>query len=48
MSLTPQFGKIVPSQKQELLNSNYLKFNDGAGGGGDTDTFAQQYMPEIY
>ena len=47
MSLTPQFGTIVPSQKQELLNSNYLKFNDGAAAG-DTDTFAQQYLPEIY
>ena len=47
MSLTPQFGAIVPSQKQELLNSNYLKFNDGAAAG-DTDTFAQQYLPEIY
>ena len=29
MSLSPQFGSIIPSQKQELLNSNYLKFNDG-------------------
>jgi hypothetical protein len=47
MSLNPQFGAIVPSQKQELLNSNYLKFNDGAAAG-DTDTFAQQYLPEIY
>jgi hypothetical protein len=47
MSLTPQFGKIVPSSTQELLNSNYLKFNGGAGLG-DTDTFAQQYLPEIY
>ena len=47
MSLTPQFGTIVPSQKQELLNSNYLKFNDGTVAG-DTDTFAQQYLPEIY
>jgi hypothetical protein len=47
MSLTPQFGAIVPSQKQELLNYNYLKFNDGAAAG-DTDTFAQQYLPEIY
>ena len=24
-TLTPQFGTILPSQKQELLNSNYLK-----------------------
>ncbi|MCP4162093.1 MAG: hypothetical protein GY760_18625 [Deltaproteobacteria bacterium] len=47
MSLTPQFGSLKPSQKQEILNSNYLKFNDGAGAG-NTDTFAQQYLPEIY
>jgi len=46
MSLTPQFGTIVPSQRQELLDSNFLKFNDG--GAGNTDTFAQQYLPEIY
>ncbi len=46
MSLTPQFGSLIPSQKQELLDSNYLKFNDG--GAGNTDTFAQQYLPEVY
>ena len=46
MSLDPQFGSLIPSQKQELLNSNYLKFNEA--GGGNTDTFAQQYLPEIY
>jgi len=45
MSLSPQFGSLKPSQKQEILDSNYLKFNDGANG---TDTFAQQYLPEIY
>ena len=28
MSLTPQFGAIVPSQVQQLLNSNYLSFTD--------------------
>jgi hypothetical protein len=38
---------LKPSQKQEILDSNYLKFNDGALAG-DTDTFAQQYLPEIY
>ena len=51
MSLTPQFGKIVPSQSQELLNSNYLQFDSTAGGAYDaekTSTFAQQYLPEIY
>ena len=47
MSLTPTFGSLKPSQKQEILDSNYLKFNDGAAAG-DTDTFAQQYLPEIY
>jgi len=47
MALTPLFGDIVPSQKQQLLDTNYLSFNGGAGTG-DTDTFAQQYLPEIY
>jgi hypothetical protein len=43
MSLTPQFGSIVPSQSQQLLQSNYLQFNTGTG-----NDFAQQYLPEIY
>ena len=47
MSLSPQFGSLVPSQSQEILNSNYLQFNGGAGAG-DTNSFAQQYLPEIY
>ena len=42
MSLTPQFGSLVPSQTQQLLASNYLQFNNGA------NDFAQQYLPEIY
>jgi hypothetical protein len=42
MSLTPQFGSLVPSQQQQLLTSNYLQFNNGA------NDFAQQYLPEIY
>jgi len=42
MSLTPQFGSLVPSQSQQLLQSNYLQFNNGA------NDFAQQYLPEIY
>ena len=46
MSLTPQFGAIVPSQKQELLNSNYLQWTDSAGD--NFADFAQQYLPEIY
>ncbi len=47
MSLTPQFGSLIPSSQQEILNSNYLQFN-GGGAVGDTNTFAQQYLPEIY
>ena len=42
-TLTPQFGSILPSQKQELLNSNYLKFNTGGA-----NDFIQQYLPEVY
>jgi len=47
MSLQPQFGSIIPSQTQEILDSNYLQFNGGANVG-DSDTFAQQYLPEVY
>ena len=47
MSLTPQFGSITPSQKQQILSDNFLSFNGGANPG-DSDTFAQQYLPEIY
>jgi len=47
MSLQPQFGSIIPSQTQEILDSNYLQFNGGANPG-DSDSFAQQYLPEIY
>jgi len=43
MSLSPQFGSIVPSQLQQTLANNYLTFDGGAGG-----NFAQQYLPEIY
>ena len=46
MALTPQFGSLIPSQAQELLNSNYLQFNGGASR--RFNTFAQQYLPEIY
>jgi len=48
MSLTPQFGSLVPSQAQEVLNSNYLQFNSNAAGAQNTNSFAQQYLPEIY
>ena len=47
MALNPQFGGLIPSGTQEILNSNYLQFNGGAAAG-DTNTFAQQYLPEIY
>ena len=43
MALSPEFGSIVPSQKQQALNTNYLNFSDGSG-----NDFAQQYLPEIY
>jgi len=46
MALTPQFGSIVPSQKQEVLNSNYLQWTDKAAA--DFVDFAQQYLPEVY
>jgi len=42
MALSPVFGSIKPSQKQQALSDNYLSFTDG-----DND-FAQQYLPEIY
>ncbi len=45
--ISPLFGSIVPSQKQQLLDTNFLSFNGGSGAG-DSDTFAQQYLPEIY
>ena len=47
MALDPLFGSIVPSQKQQALATNFLSFNGGANPG-DSDTFAQQYLPEIY
>ena len=46
MSLQPQFGNLVPSQAQEVLNSNYLQWTN-AGGANFVD-FAQQYLPEVY
>jgi hypothetical protein len=43
MALTPQFGDITPSQKQQALSGNYLNFTDGT-----TVAFAEQYLPEVY
>jgi hypothetical protein len=45
MALSPQFGSIVPSQSQQILNNNFLQF-DGAGA--NSNNFAQQYLPELY
>jgi hypothetical protein len=42
-NVSPVFGSIIPSQKQQALASNYLNFTDGSG-----NDFAQQYLPEIY
>jgi hypothetical protein len=39
------YGSIKPSQKQQPLESNYLNFTTP---GTDANTFAQQYLPEIY
>jgi hypothetical protein len=41
-NVSPAFGSIKPSQKQQILSDNYLSFTDG------TNDFAQQYLPEIY
>ena len=43
MALSPVYGSIVPSQKQQALETNYLNFADGSG-----NDFAQQFLPEIY
>jgi len=48
MSLLPQFGDLVPTQKPQLLASNYLQWTDSAGAGDNFADFAQQYLPEIY
>jgi hypothetical protein len=42
-NVSPNFGSIKPSQKQQALESNYLNFTDSSG-----NNFAQQYLPEIY
>jgi hypothetical protein len=47
MAIDPLFGSIIPSQQQQLLDTNFLSFN-GGNNPGDSDTFAQQYLPEIY
>ena len=47
MSLNKQFGSIIPSQSQEILNSNYLQWTDKSSSSDFVD-FAQQYLPEVY
>jgi len=37
---------LIPAGKKQALETNYLAFNSTATG--DTDTFAQQYLPELY
>jgi len=41
-------ASIIPSQKRMALSSNYLNFNADPQGISDTNTFAQQYLPELY
>ena len=50
-TLTPQFGSLIPTQVPQLLDSNYLQWNDNGGAGATPENFAdfaQQYLPEIY
>ena len=35
---------LIPHQKKQTLDTNYLAFNSSTGGG----TFAEQYLPELY
>ena len=41
-------ASIVPSQKRMALESNYLNFNGSVTGNEEVQTFAQQYLPELY
>ena len=45
-NVTPNFGIIKPSQKQQALDTNYLNFTDPANA--DFVSFAEQYLPEVY
>jgi hypothetical protein len=45
-NVSPSFGTIIPSQKQQLLHTNYLQFTNS--GDDNFSSFAQQYLPEIY
>ena len=41
-NISPAFGSLIPTQKKQALEGNYLNFTDGS------NDFAQQYLPEIY
>jgi hypothetical protein len=45
-AVSPSFGSITPSQRQQALSTNYLNFTDPANP--DFSSFAKQYLPEIY
>ena len=47
MALTGGTGLQPHPIKGAALNSNYLSFT-GGGGAGDSNSFAQQYLPELY
>ncbi len=38
---------LLPSAKKQALGTNYLSFNGGSNAG-DSNSFAQQYLPELY
>ena len=46
LPVDPVFGSIIPSQKQQALETNYLNFTDPNNA--DFSSFAEQYLPEIY
>ena len=46
-NVTPSFGAIKPSAKQQVLSTNYIQFTD-SGTSATFSDFAQQYLPEIY
>ena len=39
---------LIPAGKKQALATNYLSFNGSSNNTGDSDTFAQQYLPELY
>ena len=41
-------ASLIPSQQRMALQSNYLNFNGSVTGDATTQTFAQQYLPELY